>query len=991
MKRQLPALLLALCLALPLPALGAESTGFSDVSPDDWFAPYVAVCVEEGLMKGTGEDTFSPHGTVTAAEAATLAARLHHLQRGGDGTLPAAPEDWGRLTLTFADGETYSFYRSDFELDPEVRGDGWYSGGRTGGLLYFSRAQGWDGRDYQRVSLKSWTSDAPIEGQAEVINNVGTTLHFIPDEFEGDYDSLMYAYRYYTTPPSKWWRDTAYYLMAHELEDVYCNDGLASRIDLAQALDLVWEQELERINHIDHYPDSTDLDREAVLRLYNAGILTGTDSLGSFSPNGTLTRAEMAAMAARLLRPELRVSFSPEEPAYQSYTLTPMELPEGADLSNCEVLSSHVLYLSWNDQTKSSPVQVLLRSDGSLLELPQDAQLCLYNNPSGNPEPYPLVGFEKEDPAMPGGYVYSLMDSSSGKMVLPFGPYATHNPVEDGQRYVTKVQPWDRTEWTPTLLWDRAGTLIRELPDRMETEIPWESLGSGLAPTYDPASGLYGYVDMDNSWAIPPQYDNAYPFTQGRALVCRETGWGVIDPQGREILPCQYPSLTYRGGGLYRTEEFDGTDFWLREDGTTFQNSYTSYSFRCVNGYFALSNKYLDRDFQYATPGVFDWTGPIGADGSGFVGMDGKLFRIQFSPLGAQGTTSVDTPSGKDPSSPSQTRYTLAELEAGRREKILPEMVEEGFLTFSTQGSDGAGRYTLLTKDGRLRELGTDKPCQSGGPLLVLERKEPDKWWSLYGVMDTRSFEMVLPFASWGWEWYSSCELSEDGEYILTGDPETYAAYLLWDAQGNQLQKVDASTLDWWSGFHQELRPTQVTEYWKGEPPFPERLGLWGYVTPNTYWAIPPLRDSVQDFRDGYAVVGEKAGADGGYDRMGAIDREGKEVIPLKYHRLDNCGEGMFLYTMFTPDGQVEQRGMVRAWDGLEIPYAAANDQLDFHSGYSGYTDVAKDWSPDIRYVYVNTRMETVSQPFDWVGPIGDDGAGFVGLEGKVYRIQFEP
>ena len=32
-----------------------EETGFVDVSAGDWFAPYVEVCVEEGLMAGTGE------------------------------------------------------------------------------------------------------------------------------------------------------------------------------------------------------------------------------------------------------------------------------------------------------------------------------------------------------------------------------------------------------------------------------------------------------------------------------------------------------------------------------------------------------------------------------------------------------------------------------------------------------------------------------------------------------------------------------------------------------------------------------------------------------------------------------------------------------------------------------------------------------------------------------------------------------------------------
>ena len=43
------AAVITICL---LPVQAMENTAFSDVSPDDWFAPYVEVCVEAGLMEG---------------------------------------------------------------------------------------------------------------------------------------------------------------------------------------------------------------------------------------------------------------------------------------------------------------------------------------------------------------------------------------------------------------------------------------------------------------------------------------------------------------------------------------------------------------------------------------------------------------------------------------------------------------------------------------------------------------------------------------------------------------------------------------------------------------------------------------------------------------------------------------------------------------------------------------------------------------------------
>ena len=71
---------------------------------------------------------------------------------------------------------------------------------------------------------------------------------------------------------------------------------------------VVPEDMLSPINEISALPDTSD---PAVLRFYNAGILTGVDSYGTFAPDKTLTRAECAAMIARVARTQLRQSFTP--------------------------------------------------------------------------------------------------------------------------------------------------------------------------------------------------------------------------------------------------------------------------------------------------------------------------------------------------------------------------------------------------------------------------------------------------------------------------------------------------------------------------------------------------------------------------------------------------------------------------------------------------------------------------------------------------------
>ena len=78
---------------------------------------------------------------------------------------------------------------------------------------------------------------------------------------------------------------------------------------------------LSPINTITALPDTQDPD---VLAFYNAGILTGVDDWGTFAPDRSLTRAETAAMVARIVRPELRQSFTPADYApFTAAYLTP--------------------------------------------------------------------------------------------------------------------------------------------------------------------------------------------------------------------------------------------------------------------------------------------------------------------------------------------------------------------------------------------------------------------------------------------------------------------------------------------------------------------------------------------------------------------------------------------------------------------------------------------------------------------------------------------
>lgn len=69
---------------------------------------------------------------------------------------------------------------------------------------------------------------------------------------------------------------------------------------------------LPEINHIESIPDVSEYEpfADAVYNLYRAGVLTGNDRKGTFTPYSTIKRCEVATIASRMALPEMRKEFS---------------------------------------------------------------------------------------------------------------------------------------------------------------------------------------------------------------------------------------------------------------------------------------------------------------------------------------------------------------------------------------------------------------------------------------------------------------------------------------------------------------------------------------------------------------------------------------------------------------------------------------------------------------------------------------------------------
>ena len=323
-----------LCIPCAATDTGRAYPGFSDVAEGSASYEAVKLCYERGLMNGTSDTAFSPQGKLNVAQLVVLAARLYNLQNGGDGTVPDLP-DLSQPYLRFYDSEGNLF--ASFNSAQELQ----YNAGEQ---PYISLSNAPDAPDLPEtckleIGFEDYGQVRSFEGVKESHESAGGTMHqgFVGTGYRfADPDAASFTMlpgiQYVEQYKKAWWFPAVFYLGSEGVinfdgELVYRasggNNGDDSGYDPAvrfskdnatRAL-FAWlversAGELEILNETvdvpDVNPDETQ-DAAAILRLYQAGVLTGVDQAGNFGGDKELTRAQAAIMLARVLDPALRV------------------------------------------------------------------------------------------------------------------------------------------------------------------------------------------------------------------------------------------------------------------------------------------------------------------------------------------------------------------------------------------------------------------------------------------------------------------------------------------------------------------------------------------------------------------------------------------------------------------------------------------------------------------------------------------------------------
>lgn len=180
---------------------------------------------------------------------------------------------------------------------------------------------------FSDVARNSWYAPYVDKvSENEIINGVGENKYDPDGEFTVA-QCLAIGSRIYSDgeniPKSDgaWYQQYVDYCIANEIVsdgefDTYTRS--ITREETAKILYNCCADKLFPINNIKGIADVPEDDEEydAILALYNAGVLTGSDDSGSFMPKGYIKRSEIAAICARILDESLRIK--KELPYYSS-------------------------------------------------------------------------------------------------------------------------------------------------------------------------------------------------------------------------------------------------------------------------------------------------------------------------------------------------------------------------------------------------------------------------------------------------------------------------------------------------------------------------------------------------------------------------------------------------------------------------------------------------------------------------------------------------
>jgi len=426
----------------------------------------------------------------------------------------------------------------------------------------------------------------------------------------------------------------------------------------------------------------------------------------------------------------------------------------------------------------------------------------------------------------------------SGKEVVPL-KYDYAYPFREG---FARIEVGDTFEEYAFI--DKSGVIINPENCRALNDF---SEGLGAVAVDDKC----GYMNSAGTIVIPLLYSSAEPFQNGFAVVSKEIEserrFGLIDKNGKEVIPCDFSDIVQRADGfiLVVTGSEGGDDYF----GFSEAEDDTKYGLYNASG-------------QQITPVIYD---------------DISMFDGEYAIVTKGFEKKLINKTGKEISGPIKDAIVVNGL-------AVVQTMEQKMSILNNQGA------VICTHDFILSYPDSSFIANDGGILVGENSIHGGKC----GLLSTSGMPLT-PVQ------YDYIGISKEGYHLVSRDKK----YGFLNRNGKEIVKLDYAIA---GDFDNGLALVNDSAYfdensgWLG--------GHWGYVNQNGNVVIPLIYDLAGPFSDGLALVEknnekfyiDKTGKEvlklsfddaSGFshgiaivlkdDKFGAIDTSGNLVIPLNY------------------------------------------------------------------------------------------------------------
>lgn len=458
-----------------------------------------------------------------------------------------------------------------------------------------------------------------------------------------------------------------------------------------------------------------------------------------------------------------------------------------------------------------------------------------------------------------------------------------------------------------------------------------------------------GHLDMEGNVVIPIEFRHIEYFERGFAIASKEIDdrvyFGVINLEGKEVLPFKYPNIAKAYKYFYKITEPQRRYGYQRN-----KDNETPINPESIGKFFNQKGEEVDFS-QYKLVNGYDQDlliqayieGPNGTKEEriyGFLDLDGKpVTEFKYNSA-----------------SKFHNGHCIVEIKTGDNNWV------SGLI-------DSLGNEVLM---GQFNHIGTVNDNRIIAYKGEIERNVGRKYLTMgkYGLVDLKG-NTIVPF-----QYDFLVRLGGDnlykaykGKLDLTGQPAS-AEYAIINQNGEKTSSYLFGTI----GYFRNGLATVYTnpELDKQGNPI-EGSEKFGYINTKGEVVVTPQFEEAQDVdHRGFAVVGKLV-----HEKMkyGLIDAKGNQVIPPLYDKINtnwdhNIFKRVFIGTL--DHNRNPKEGKYGVYNKLTGKYSKVKyDRIDGHIVFARLKDKHGNIMKDQYFVLDLNGVELNKTPFDYVEPLG--------------------